>query len=106
LLAARKLDLAHVPVIVLDHLTATQKRAFLLADNRLTELGGWNDELLAAELASLEADGFDVGLTGFSPDVARALSRAQFLRVRHFSVSAAANFDGGTYSPDLSGPPG
>lgn len=41
-----------------------------------------------------------------SPDVARALSRAQFLRVRHFSVSSAANFDGGTYSPDLSGPPG
>jgi DNA modification methylase len=66
LLAARKLGLADVPVIVLDHLSATQKRAFVLADNRLTELGGWNDELLAAELAALEADGFDVGLTGFS----------------------------------------
>jgi len=53
-------------VIVLDHLTATQKRAYILADNKLTELGGWNDDLLAAELAALEADGFDVGLTGFS----------------------------------------
>jgi ParB-like chromosome segregation protein Spo0J len=66
LLAARKLDLALVPVIVLDHLTAIQKRAYILADNKLTELGGWNDELLAAELAALEAEGFDVGLTGFS----------------------------------------
>ncbi len=66
LLAARKLGLADVPVIVLDHLSATQKRAFVLADNRLTELGGWNDELLTAELAALEAEGFDVGLTGFS----------------------------------------
>jgi DNA modification methylase len=66
LLAARKLGMDDVPVIVLDHLTATQKRAFILADNKLTELGGWNDELLAAELAALDAEGFDVGLTGFS----------------------------------------
>ena len=66
LLAARKLGLVDVPVIVLDHMTATQKRAFVIADNRLTELGGWNDELLAAELAALEADGFEIGVTGFS----------------------------------------
>ncbi len=66
LLAAKKLGLANVPVIVLDHLTDTQKRAYILADNKLTELGGWNDELLAAELAALEAEGFELAVTGFS----------------------------------------
>ncbi len=66
LLAARKLGLAEVPVIVLDHLTETQKRAYLLADNKLTELGGWNEEVLAGELAALGEGGFNLALTGFS----------------------------------------
>lgn len=66
LLAARKLGLAEVPVIVLDHLSETQRRAYVLADNRLALSAGWDDELLAAELASLEGDGFDLGLVGFS----------------------------------------
>ncbi|OFW00555.1 MAG: hypothetical protein A3G20_03690 [Acidobacteria bacterium RIFCSPLOWO2_12_FULL_59_11] len=73
LLAARKLGLAEVPVIVLDHLSDTQKRAFLIADNRLSDLSGWNDELLAAELAALEGEGFDVVLTGFSEAELEAL---------------------------------
>jgi len=66
LLAARKLGLAEVPVIVLDHLTETQKRAYLIADNKLTLLGGWDEDLLAQEFAALETDGFDLGLTGFN----------------------------------------
>jgi DNA modification methylase len=65
LLAARKLSLAEVPVVVLDHLSETQKRAYLLADNRLTELGGWDQEALALELGALREDGFDLSLTGF-----------------------------------------
>jgi len=73
LLAARKLGLAEVPVIVLDHLSETQKRAFLIADNKLGLNAGWNDELLSAELAALEADGFDLGLTGFSEQELQAL---------------------------------
>jgi len=68
LLAARKLDLAEVPVIVLDHLTEIQKRAYLIADNKLAEQAGWDEELLAQEFAALEADGFDLGLTGFSDE--------------------------------------
>jgi DNA modification methylase len=55
-----------VPVIVLDHLTETQRRAYLIADNKLTLLGGWDEDLLAEEFSALEADGFDLGLTGFS----------------------------------------
>jgi ParB-like chromosome segregation protein Spo0J len=66
LLAARKLGLVEVPVIVLDHLSETQRRAYVLADNRLALSAGWNDEVLAAELAALENDGFDLGLIGFS----------------------------------------
>lgn len=66
LLAARKLGLAEVPVIVLDHLSETQRRAYVLADNRLALSAGWDDEVLAAELAALEAEGFELGLTGFT----------------------------------------
>src|SRR3972149_6348578 len=66
LLAAQKLGLTEVPVIVLDHLTETQKRAYIIADNRLALSAGWDEELLATELAELEREGYDVELTGFS----------------------------------------
>jgi ParB-like chromosome segregation protein Spo0J len=54
-----------VPVIVLDHLDETQRRAYLLADNRLSELAGWDQELLALELKELADAGFDATLAGF-----------------------------------------
>lgn len=53
LLAARKLGLTEVPVIVLDHLTEAQKRAYIIADNQLALNAGWDEELLRAELAAL-----------------------------------------------------
>lgn len=65
LLAARKLGLGQVPVIVLDHLDENQRRAYLLADNRLSELAGWDHELLALELKELADAGFDATLAGF-----------------------------------------
>jgi len=68
LAAASKLHLDAVPVVVLDHLTPTQRRAYILADNQLALQAGWNEELLAAELAELSAAGFDLGLTGFSDE--------------------------------------
>ncbi len=73
LMAARRLGLTEVPVIVLDHLSETQKRAYILADNKLAINAGWNEELLATELAELERDGFDLGLTGFSDAELEAL---------------------------------
>lgn len=73
LLAARKLGLVEVPVIVLDHLSETQKRAYIIADNKLAELAGWNEELLAQEFVALEREGFDLGLTGFSDAELEAL---------------------------------
>jgi DNA modification methylase len=65
LLAARHLGLAEVPVIQASHLTDAQARAFRIADNKLTELGGWDDGLLAAELARLREEDYDIGLLGF-----------------------------------------
>lgn len=66
LLAARKLGLDTVPVVVLDHLTPAQRRAYVIADNKLALNAGWNEELLATELHALNGEGFDLALIGFS----------------------------------------
>src|ERR1019366_7295749 len=77
LLAARKLQLEHVPVIVLDHLTEAQKRAYIIADNQLALNAGWDDELLRAELAALEDEDFNVRLIGFDDEELARLLAAQ-----------------------------
>jgi len=64
-LAARQLGLKTVPVIRLDHLSEAQKRAYILADNKLAEQAGWDRELLALELGDLGDLGIDVGELGF-----------------------------------------
>jgi DNA modification methylase len=75
LLAARKLGLTEVPVIVLDHLSEAQKRAYIIADNKLAENAGWNDDLLRSELVALQEEDFDVSLLGFEDeDLARLLA--------------------------------
>jgi DNA modification methylase len=66
--AARKLGMAAVPVIVLDHLTETQRRALVLADNRLALNAGWDGEMLRVELAALQEDGFNLDLVGFTDE--------------------------------------
>lgn len=65
LLAARKLGMDQVPVIVLDHLTKAQQRALVIADNQLALNAGWNMEMLKAEIADLKLDDFDIDLLGF-----------------------------------------
>jgi DNA modification methylase len=65
LLAARKLGLADVPVIRFEHLSEAQKRAYLIADNQLALQAGWDDALLAEELAWLRDERFDLDLMGF-----------------------------------------
>jgi hypothetical protein len=64
-LAAKKLNLDEVPIIELKHLTKTQKKAYILADNRLALNSGWDNDLLALELGELSDDGFDLDLLGF-----------------------------------------
>lgn len=68
LLAAQKLGLEKVPVIVLDHLNEAQRRALVIADNRIAENAGWDEELLALELGALRDDAFDLEILGFSED--------------------------------------
>nr|WP_026330268.1 site-specific DNA-methyltransferase [Caldimonas manganoxidans] len=68
LAAARKLGLERVPVVVLDHLTPTQRRALIIADNRIAENAGWDEEMLRIELEALQSEGFDMDLTGFDAD--------------------------------------
>ena len=79
LLAARKLGLQEVPVIVLDHLTETQKRAYIIPDNQLALNAGWNDELLRLELAALQQGDFDLSLIGFEDEELARLLAAQDL---------------------------
>ncbi|MEX3787325.1 site-specific DNA-methyltransferase [Paraburkholderia sp. BR14374] len=68
LLAARKLGLTEVPVVPMTHLTDIQRRALILADNKIGENASWDDELLGLELAELKNAGVDPALTGFSAD--------------------------------------
>jgi DNA modification methylase len=73
LLAARKLGIADVPVIVLAGLSEAQKRALVIADNKLAMNAGWDSDLLAIELGDLQGLGFDLALTGFGEDELLAL---------------------------------
>ena len=67
-LAAQKLGLDTLPVIEAAHLTEAQKRAYVIADNRLALDAGWDNDMLKVELSDLQADGFNLELTGFSLD--------------------------------------
>ncbi len=65
-LAATQLGLTEAPVIVLGHLSEAQRRAYRIADNKLTELSSWDEALLSSELNELLAEDFDLSLVGFS----------------------------------------
>lgn len=67
-LAAKELGMLEVPCVYVEGLTEEQRRAYILADNRLTELGGWDEELVVEELRDLFDSGFSVELTGFQFD--------------------------------------
>jgi len=64
-MAAIDLNMDHVPVIRLSHLSDTERRAYVLADNRLAEHAGWDQDLLAIKLQALTEMDFDLSITGF-----------------------------------------
>ena len=68
LMAAKRLGLDQVPVIVLDHLTDAQRRAYILADNKLALNAGWDNAMLAEEMKNLQGEGYDLSVIGFSED--------------------------------------
>ena len=71
--AAQKLGMAEVPTVTLSGLSASKKRALVIADNKIALNAGWDDDLLRLELSDLKLDGFDLSLVGFSDDELAAL---------------------------------
>jgi len=67
-LAAQRIGMDEVPTLEAAHLSEAQKRAYIIADNRLALDAGWDDEMLRVEFMDLEADDFDLSLTGFELD--------------------------------------
>lgn len=67
-MAARKLNMTDVPCIRLGHLTETQKRAYIIADNKLALNSGWDEEMLGLELSDLREADFDLDLIGFDAE--------------------------------------
>lgn len=73
-MAAQKLGLEEVPTVRAEHLSEAQKKAYIIADNRLALDAGWDDEMLRVELAELGEMGFDLELTGFELDEIETLA--------------------------------
>lgn len=65
ILAAKEEGIAEAPCVFADHLTEAQKKAYILADNRMAMDAGWDEELLRVEIEALQAEAFDLSLTGF-----------------------------------------
>ena len=91
-MAARKLAIADVPSIRLTHLTEAQKKAYVIADNKLALNAGWDDEMLAVELTDLKNMGFDLDLTGFTLDEFQAI-----LPIENYPESSAKEIDPDDY---------
>ncbi len=89
--AAQKLGLAKIPCVKEEHLTEAQKRAYIIADNKLSLNAGWDDELLAVELSDLQGEGFDLPLLGFDDKELSDLFKSEKTDVEddNFDLSAA-----------------
>ena len=72
--AAKEEGITEVPCVFVDYLTEAQKKAYILADNRMALDAGWDEELLRIEIESLQGADFDVSLTGFGEDEIADLS--------------------------------
>ena len=71
--AAKELALDEVPVVVLDHLTESQKKAYILVDNKLAENATWNEALLQEEIVALNLQDFDISVLGWDEDEIREI---------------------------------
>lgn len=86
--AAREEGITEVPCVFVDHLTEAQKKAYILADNRMAMDAGWDEELLRVELEALEEMGFDLGMTGFDEKELAALFPSEEAKEDDFNVDA------------------
>src|SRR5258707_10795852 len=90
-LAARKLRIADVPVMIASGWTDAQKRAYTIADNKLTLNGGWDQELLGLEIGELEVLGFDLDLIGLDRKSTRLNSSHANISYAVFCLSKKKN---------------
>ena len=86
--AAREENITEVPCVFVDHLTEAQKKAYILADNRMALDAGWDEDMLRVELEALEEMGYDLGLTGFDDKELAALFPAEKAQEDDFDVEA------------------
>jgi len=91
--AAKSEGMESVPCLIVDHLTPQQIRAYIIADNRLAEDAGWNDELLKIELSELKDAGFDLSFTGFNQDEIEGLLLDDSVLEDNFDVDKALEAD-------------
>lgn len=87
--AAKELGLDQVPCIDLSHLTEEQRRALVIADNKIALNGGWNDELLRLELTDLKELGADLELTGFDAMELADIMLGKDVEFKEYNESAA-----------------
>ena len=88
-LAAKEENIAEVPCVFVDHLTEAQKKAYILADNRLALDAGWDEELLRLEIEGLQEAGFDPEFTGFTQEELNSLFEIEQVKEDGFDVEAA-----------------
>ena len=96
-MAAQKLGIKELPCIEASHLSATQRRAYIIADNKLALNAGWDDEMLRIELEELGVTGFDLELTGFSLDEIEALGFDESPYPEHEPESSTQEIDPDDY---------
>jgi ParB family transcriptional regulator, chromosome partitioning protein len=89
LAAAKELGLETIPCIDLSHLSDEQKRAYIIADNKLALNGGWNDELLRLELTDLKELGANLELTGFDAMELADIMMGKDVEFKEYDESAA-----------------
>jgi len=98
-LAARKMGLATVPCLRLAHLSEAQKRAYIIADNKLALNAGWDDEMLALELRDLQAMDFDLALTGFeAEDIEKMLGGVESIPMPNLPTGEKSPFQQMTFT--------
>ncbi len=103
-MAASLLKLQTVPCIRLSHLTDAQKRAYILADNRIALSSGWDEAMLANELQDLHADDVDLGLTGFDPDELSRMLGLDDLNGSDSHEGSQGQPDAGQYTTKIEAP--
>jgi len=90
-IAAKAENFTEVPCVLVDHLTEAQKKAYIIADNRMALDAGWDEELLRVEIEALQAEAFDVSLTGFDDKEITDLFKGEESEVKDddYDLSAA-----------------